>query len=120
MQDCSTDFEFLPIDVSLARCQRYFQTISAYSVTGNMASATQGLLGCPVRVEFRANSSLSVPSSLTNMVDEWPVAPRTPTSVNIFSGTTENVVLALSGMTGGTVGGTIILQINGFQLSAEL
>jgi hypothetical protein len=28
--------------------------------------------------------------------------------------------LALSGMTGGTVGGTIILQINGFQLSAEL
>jgi hypothetical protein len=27
LQDCSTDFEFLPIDVSLGRCQRYFQII---------------------------------------------------------------------------------------------
>ena len=25
MQDGSTDFEFLPFDVSLARCQRYYQ-----------------------------------------------------------------------------------------------
>ena len=25
MQDCSTDFEFLPIDVSLGRCFRYYQ-----------------------------------------------------------------------------------------------
>ena len=85
-----------------------------------MANASAGLIGCSARVDFRANSSLSVPSSLTNMVDEWPVAPRTPTNVNIYSGTTENVVLALTGMTGGTVGGTIILQITGFSLSAEL
>ena len=27
MQDCSTDFEFLPIDVSLGRCLRYFQKL---------------------------------------------------------------------------------------------
>jgi hypothetical protein len=27
LQDCSTDFEFLPIDVSLGRCQRYFELI---------------------------------------------------------------------------------------------
>jgi hypothetical protein len=25
LQDCSTDFEFLPIDVSLGRCQRYYE-----------------------------------------------------------------------------------------------
>ena len=29
MQDCSTDFEFLPIDVSLGRCFRYFQTYTS-------------------------------------------------------------------------------------------
>ena len=29
MQDGSTDFEFLPIDVSLARCQRYFRRIKS-------------------------------------------------------------------------------------------
>ena len=27
MQDRSTDFEFLPIDVSLGRCMRYYETI---------------------------------------------------------------------------------------------
>ncbi len=26
MQDCSTDFESLPIDVSLGRCHRYYQS----------------------------------------------------------------------------------------------
>jgi hypothetical protein len=28
LQDGSTDFEFLPIDVSLGRCQRYYQILS--------------------------------------------------------------------------------------------
>jgi len=31
LQDCSTDFEFLPIDVSLARCLRYFEKL--YNLT---------------------------------------------------------------------------------------
>jgi len=33
LQDGSTDFEFLPIDVSLGRCQRYFE-INSYQVSG--------------------------------------------------------------------------------------
>ena len=28
MQDCSTDFEFLPIDVSFQRCERYYETFA--------------------------------------------------------------------------------------------
>ncbi len=32
MQDRSTDFEFLPIDVSLGRCLRYFQTYTSGGV----------------------------------------------------------------------------------------
>ena len=43
MQDCSTDFEFLPIDVSLARCQRYFQSIggvSDASISSGMSNTT--------------------------------------------------------------------------------
>ena len=31
MQDRSTDFEFLPIDVSLGRCQRYFAKLTGAS-----------------------------------------------------------------------------------------
>ena len=38
MQDRSTDFEFLPIDVSLGRCRRYYAKIitgSAYTAIGS-------------------------------------------------------------------------------------
>lgn len=31
MQDRSTDFEFLPIDVSLGRCQRYYEKSNGYT-----------------------------------------------------------------------------------------
>jgi hypothetical protein len=31
LQDRSTDFEFLPIDVSLGRCQRYFEKSNGFS-----------------------------------------------------------------------------------------
>jgi hypothetical protein len=35
LQDCSTDFEFLPIDVSLGRCLRYFQKLSSAHTYGS-------------------------------------------------------------------------------------
>jgi hypothetical protein len=47
LQDRSTDFEFLPIDVSLGRCQRYFT--KSYTLTTNPATATNdGNLGLEV------------------------------------------------------------------------
>jgi hypothetical protein len=38
LQDCSTDFEFLPIDVSLGRCLRYFQ--KSYDLATAPATST--------------------------------------------------------------------------------
>ena len=37
MQDCSTDFEFLPIDVSLGRCLRYHQKRDIYTSNGGIS-----------------------------------------------------------------------------------
>ena len=40
MQDRSTDFEFLPIDVSLGRCQRYYQSHSTPDNYGRINTST--------------------------------------------------------------------------------
>jgi hypothetical protein len=37
LQDRSTDFEFLPIDVSLGRCQRYHQKRDIYTSNGGIS-----------------------------------------------------------------------------------
>jgi hypothetical protein len=70
LQDRSTDFEFLPIDVSLGRCQRYYNKItnvnaflSGYNTTDNYAVTTIGLA-----VTMRATPSATFTGSplLTN------------------------------------------------------
>ena len=46
MQDGSTDFEFLPIDVSLGRCLRYYQIIPdgwLFSFSATLAQIQRGL-----------------------------------------------------------------------------
>jgi hypothetical protein len=60
----ATDFEFLPIDVDLQRCQRYFQKIDASSGNSIISvfqvfSGTQALGSVPCIVEFRTNPTLS-------------------------------------------------------------
>jgi len=64
-QDCSTDFEFLPIDVSLGRCQRYFEIIIEASAVQNKTIGLGGYytsteLYLPIRykVEKRSTPSL--------------------------------------------------------------
>ena len=68
MQDCSTDFEFLPIDVSLGRCLRYAQkhpqkdSGGGYKViaTGFTDSSTLALCSInPLLVEMRTTPSIT-------------------------------------------------------------
>jgi hypothetical protein len=67
LQDCSTDFEFLPIDVSLGRCQRYFTksetntglsgAVTFMCVTFN----TTELFGyCPFTVTMRTTPTVTI------------------------------------------------------------
>ena len=51
----ASDFEFLPYDVNLNRCYRYFQKLSVVLMNFN----TTGLLGFVFPVEMRANPSVS-------------------------------------------------------------
>jgi hypothetical protein len=63
LQDCSTDFEFLPIDVDLARCQRYFQIIpDGWLMT---FSATQAQIQRGLHPNMRGAPSLTVSGAIT-------------------------------------------------------
>ena len=53
--DTASDFEFLPNDVNLNRCYRYFQKLSVVLMNFNAT----GLLGFVFPVEMRANPSVS-------------------------------------------------------------
>jgi hypothetical protein len=62
LQDRSTDFEFLPIDVSLGRCQRYFHRIKS----GNASAG--GIVGLGVQTTTTSAyfyTSISPPMRVT-------------------------------------------------------
>jgi hypothetical protein len=52
-----TDFEFLPYDVNLGRCERYYQLIDI--ANGNTQSTTKITFNVPFRTETRAAPSVS-------------------------------------------------------------
>ena len=51
----SSDFEFLPYDVQLSRCQRYYQSIEA----GVNAYSSTGITGFPLNTAMRATPTLT-------------------------------------------------------------
>jgi hypothetical protein len=68
LQDRSTDFEFLPIDVSLERCMRYFQTppeIFVYAQVVNRYVSMEQPLAVYMRATPTLTSTLAVDGSAT-------------------------------------------------------
>ena len=59
----ASDFEFLPVDVNLARCQRYFQTITGFVCYGIGTTTIQASYSFPT--PMRANPSASQSAVLT-------------------------------------------------------
>lgn len=53
--DGASDFQFLPYDVQLARCQRYYQSIEA----GVNAYSSTGITGFPLNTAMRATPTLT-------------------------------------------------------------
>ena len=80
MQDRSTDFEFLPIDVSLGRCQRYFQQITGGTM-GVCWSTTGVSFGQAFPVTMRATPTSALTALLT--IDVLGVGSKSQTSSDI-------------------------------------
>ena len=58
----ASDFEFLPVDVNLTRCLRYYQKISG--IIGTAGATTEVYASIPFSVEMRASPTLSVSSAM--------------------------------------------------------
>ena len=103
MQDCSTDFEFLPIDVSLGRCQRYFEILGSSAsdlnayVVGCVTNATN--VGGIIWFQAQKRATPTITAS-----GAWYSLPQNLTAVPTFEPSNNyNAVLVQtsSGLTAG-------------------
>ena len=113
----ASDFENLPYDVSLARCQRYFQWAAG---SGNALNTTQGLIGIKFLTEMRANPTATLING-TLALQQYFISSRSITSIN-NNATNKNgggIGVVSSGMTAN--GFLFLTQGNGYiSFSAEL
>jgi hypothetical protein len=117
----ASDFEFLPVDVNLNRCLRYYQKISG--IIGTAGTTTQVYTSIPFSVEMRASPTLSVSSAM--VFSDVAAADYTQSSgsatINgsLVNARSVNAVFAnFTGMT--TFIPMINLVTNSLLLSAEL
>jgi len=107
----ATDFEFLPYDVDLARCQRYFEKGTNVYLNGLSTSAVQKALSYNLCVQKRANptvvtfdnvlasgkiSSVNNAGTVTNNVDADAVQASTNSVRVIFSFANPGVIYSLT------------------------
>ena len=64
----ASDFEFIPFDVNLQRCERYYQILAGMTGQHN---GTQSHLGIPFRTQMRAQGTLSCPSNSIGFTDGY-------------------------------------------------
>jgi hypothetical protein len=117
----ASDFEFLPVDVNLNRCLRYYQKISG--IIGTAGTTTQVYTSTPFSVEMRASPTLSVSSAM--VFSDVAAADYTQSSgsatINgaLVNARSVNAVFAnFTGMT--TFRPMVNLVTNSLLLSAEL
>jgi hypothetical protein len=120
----ASDFEFLPVDVNLGRCERYYQLIDI--ANGNTQNTTKITFNVPYRTETRATPSVS--QTAVFKITNYYTTDYTQSSVNyniVASRATNRAAETeadnFSGLTGsGTPYGLIPNEGGKIILSAEL
>ena len=118
----ASDFEFLPVDINLERCQRYYQKLSNGS--GPAANANDSRLFIPFINDMRASPSLEQ-DGVVYISDGYTADfVQSSTGSNILASNTQTIFIQLSNITGLT-GGRIyyynrLINTNSIFASAEL
>jgi hypothetical protein len=117
----ASDFEFLPVDVNLNRCLRYYQKISG--IIGTAGATTEVYASIPFSVEMRASPTLSVSSAM--VFSDVAAADYTQSSgsatINGSLVNARSVAARFPNLTGMTLFRPMInLVTNSLLLSAEL
>mgnify|MGYP001186525108 CR=1 FL=1 len=116
----ASDFEFLPHDVNLQRCQRYF-IANFQGSAGQAYTSTDGLISLRHPVSLRANASVSQKSGVSITIDI--IGGSQNASGYGLSGSghsAQATAVVVTGLSGRTTNQTLIMANSGTQLSAEL
>jgi hypothetical protein len=84
----ASDFEFLPVDVNLQRCQRYYQTTQSF--VGNGSSNTSQCVGeTAIGIPMRATPSLSLSGNFVITDGYTSDYTQSSASIGVYSNSAE-------------------------------
>ena len=115
----ASDFEFLPVDVNLLRCQRYYQR-NFYPTLGGVGTASTSVHIGRLVVSMRASPTLSTISGTTSQIDLFGTGTVTPSGTTFSNQSTNGFRMYFGGMTGSTFGQPSHLDVDSIQAVAEL
>ena len=115
----ASDFEFLPSDVNLRRCQRYYQR-NFYPTLGVVGTASTSVHIGRLVVSMRASPTLSTISGTTSQIDLFGTGTVTPSGTTFSNQSTNGFRMYFGGMSGSTFGQPCHLNVDSIQAVAEL
>jgi len=95
----ASDFEFLPVDVNLARCQRYFQTITGFVGYGIGATTFQASYSFPTPMRANPSASQSAVLNISDGASNFAQSSTTITTQNAQVGSWFGLFGNFSGLT---------------------
>ena len=116
----ASDFEFLPVDINLQRCQRYFERTTAVGASDNYVNFASGVVQgssystyCFLwKTKKRANPTMSSTAASTFLNENGGSFPA-GTTINFSQINKTSVQIDLNSSSGLTVGNGAILKSNG-------
>ena len=120
--ETASDFEFLPVDINLERCQRYYQKLSNGS--GPAASSSDSRLFMPFINDMRSSPSLEQ-DGVVHISDGYTADfVQSSTGTSILASNTQTIFIQLLNTTGLTTGRVYfynrLITTNSIFASAEL
>ena len=120
--ETASDFEFLPVDINLERCQRYYQKLSNGS--GPAASSSDSRLFMPFINDMRSSPSLEQ-DGVVHISDGYAADfVQSSTGTSILASNTQTIFIQLLNTTGLTTGRVYfynrLITTNSIFASAEL
>ena len=118
----ASDFEFLPVDINLERCQRYYQKLS--NGAGPAASSSDSRLFMPFINDMRSSPSLEQ-DGVVHISDGYTADfVQSSTGTSILASNTQTIFIQLLNTTGLTTGRVYfynrLITTNSIFASAEL
>jgi hypothetical protein len=103
----------------LAACQRYFEAVEPFNVSGTAQSTSVGLFNCYLKVRKRTNPTISFRST-TYAFDRTGIDSKTGTGQNSVIAATDLCVWNVTGSSGLTIGNHLAWNGGNVEFSSEL